>query len=523
MSSQYTLVVLETTHIQPYVFGSNRLKENVGASYLVKVATQDWVYDSIRDIGLIPQPNLDEHQETNNIKKDDIVVEVLYAGGGNTALLFGDKQKAIDFTRALSRKVLRHARGLQLVFHHVDFNWDTEPLACAVSNAIKSLKSKRNEQPPRMGIGGLGVTAMCASTSLPATHLDKIDDDWQPVSAEVFAKRQYADNANDELRELFNLPTVYTFPLDFDDMGAPKGEKNTIAVVHADGNGLGEIIQGLKDNFPSSGDNRDYIKFMRQFSEGVKELAKNAQKETIAFLLNSPFIKDKESKTLPFRPLVSGGDDVTFVCEGRIGIALAVKFLEMFEELSKDFIQKLEELKKGVFEGKKSLTACAGIAIVNTKYPFARAYDLAEELCSSAKKARKSNDIQGSAFDWHYTTGGLYDNLAGMREREYTRSDGTLLHSRPIMLVDNPHFQTWEQLQANIQIFSGWGESRNKAKGLIGAIRISDKAVEQFTEKYLFKKDYQKLETPSGKSTTWYDALELMDLYIDLKKMGANS
>lgn len=510
MSSQYTLVVLETTHIQPYIFGSNRLKENIGASYLVKVATQDWVYDSIRDIGLIPQSNLEESQKTDDdkdnviysytfsdkeIKEDTLAVEVLYAGGGNTALLFGDKQKAIDFTRALSRKVLYDARGLQVVFHHVDFNWDTEPLACAVSNAIKSLKSKRNEQPPRMGIGGLGVTAMCASTSLPATHLDKIDEDWQPVSAEVFAKRQYASLANRELQNL--LPDyTYQFPLDFDDMGAPKGEKNTIAVVHADGNGLGEIIQGLKKNFPSPGDNRNYITFMRQFSEGVKELAKNAQKETIAFLLNSPFIKDKESKTLPFRPLVSGGDDVTFVCDGRIAFDLTTSFLKAFEEQSAKLLPM-------------QLNACAGIAIVNTKYPFSRAYELADELCGSAKK--KYHGQQVSALDWHYTTGGLYDNLAGMREREY-RMNGRSLINRPIIISDNPQdLNGFALLQRVITGFQTkeWRDSRNKAKKLSDAIRAN--LVPEFKNKYT------ELKVPDAPSETLYDALELIDLYIPLR------
>ncbi|MCL4253369.1 MAG: hypothetical protein KJ043_06285, partial [Anaerolineae bacterium] len=217
-----------------------------------------------------------------------------------------------------------------------------------------------------------------------------------------------------------------------------------------------------------------------------------------------PELDNKKKETgrfyLPLRPLVSGGDDITFVCEGRIGIDLAVTFLDEF--------QKQSHGKTG-----HHLTACAGIAIVNTKYPFARAYDLAEELCSNAKKARRNNHIQGSAFDWHYTTGGLYDSLSEMRKREYQRNDGTPLHSRPIMLVNNAHFQTWEQLQANIQIFHGWHESRNKAKGLMDAIRKND--VDNFKTKYLFKKDGTTLPTPDGDALT-YDALELMDLYIDL-------
>ena len=33
----------------------------------------------------------------------------------------------------------------------------------------------------------------------------------------------------------------------------------------------------------------------------------------------------------PLRPIVFGGDDLTFVCHGRIGLALAARYLQYFE------------------------------------------------------------------------------------------------------------------------------------------------------------------------------------------------
>lgn len=36
-----TVTAVDTTGIQNYIFGSNVLKHNVGASYLVRFATQD--------------------------------------------------------------------------------------------------------------------------------------------------------------------------------------------------------------------------------------------------------------------------------------------------------------------------------------------------------------------------------------------------------------------------------------------------------------------------------------------------
>jgi len=45
------LIVVDTMQIQPYIFGSNRLRENLGASYLVAQATEDWAWDHL------PKPN----------------------------------------------------------------------------------------------------------------------------------------------------------------------------------------------------------------------------------------------------------------------------------------------------------------------------------------------------------------------------------------------------------------------------------------------------------------------------------
>lgn len=45
----------------------------------------------------------------------------------------------------------------------------------------------------------------------------------------------------------------------------------------------------------------------------------------------------------------------------------------------------------------EQLTVAAGVAIVKTHYPFARAYELSEALCKSAK--RLSRDV--STLDWH--------------------------------------------------------------------------------------------------------------------------
>src|SRR5262249_42346964 len=43
-----TLLIADTAGIQPYIFGSNRLRENIGASHLVAQATGGWALDAVR-------------------------------------------------------------------------------------------------------------------------------------------------------------------------------------------------------------------------------------------------------------------------------------------------------------------------------------------------------------------------------------------------------------------------------------------------------------------------------------------
>lgn len=577
--SDLTLVVLETAHIQSYIFNSNRLKENVGASYMVTAATEDWVFDLIHESELSHNLNPDWDRDRKftfrTIEEHGLRVEVLYCGGGNAVLLFRQEADAKDFVGRLSRRAIIEAPGLHLTFVLRQVNWadgdllgddgQRYGLSYSVSYALRQLKTQRSKQPTGIGLAGLSVTAMCASTSLPAAGMDRDPDGrWRAISSEVHAKRAAAPLANKKLEGLFlavqqrfnevwakhperdSIPSDlgrYDFALELDDLGRTKGESSFIAVVHADGNDMGRLIQGLKTDYPSSQHNRKYIAKMRHFSENVKKAAQSALVEMLVLLLLS--IREENSNrfihgihdqadiqltkkdgqfVLPFRSLVSGGDDITFVCDGRIGLDMAVRFIKAFENKTREYLGQ-------------RLTACAGIAIVNAHYPFARAYDLAEELCQSAKQERyNSGRMDSSLIDWHYTTGGLYDDLDGMREREYQvvlehNSSGFLL-LRPLFLDAEAHpYRTWTQVKRIATEFQRkWRDHRSKAKNLMTALRGGDKTAQAFQIRYI---NGTEIALPVIKGAapgdTWldgkclyYDALELMDLYIPITQGDAD-
>lgn len=523
MSTTYHLVMVTVAGIQDYIFNSNRLTENIGASYLVKQATEGWCYEALK--GITSRHNLGG----NNAIKDEAIeggvldAEVLYAGGGNTYLLFRTEELAKSFAGVLSRRALQEAPGLRLFVSQVALNWETDLLSGKIKEVNDLSNRKRSQINPASSLAGLGVTVMCRSTSLPATHRDE----GRPISSEVYAKLKAAEAANDQLAETFELQTGFEYTRSFDDLGAEKGLASLLGVVHADGDGIGKLFTTIRDQYKESSQNREYVRAMRKMSADLNTAATNAMQRMIDALqarAENGVIEVKEvarSKItlkkrggeyiLPMRPLVFGGDDVTFVCDGRLSWALAVAYQRAFEDETRKMTGT-------------ALTACAGIAIVKVKYPFARAYLLAEELTKSAKRFKKQKDLSASCLDWHLAFTGLHGDLEDILQREYEVKAGSL-RLRPVSLApDGLH--TWQTMEKLLKTFQSddWLAKRNKMKALRDALRGGPDEVKHFCAQY-----GQELPMQNDFRNGWYvnnrksycglfDALEIADLYISLEK-----
>lgn len=529
------LLIVDTAGIQDYIFNSNRLRENVGASYLVAAVTGEWALATVREIvaeahNIDPDGNLIDRriEDDSNLR-----VEVIYAGGGNFAALFRDEPTAFNFTRALSKKVLELAPGLRVFIQHEPYEWGS-PLGEAITSLLHGMRLRRGTAANVAPLAGLGVTVMCDSTALPAVgHFAVGDDAPRAISAEVAAKNQMAtpnggqpSAADTRLQESLFMDERYAYPVDFDDLGRTRGDSSFIAVVHADGDGVGNYIQG----FAKEGDPRTYILKMRQFSQNLQAASQKALRGTIAGVVSR--IKwDSERKTygishpdpkitlrfelverdgvtyLPIRPIVFGGDDVAFVCDARLGLALTVDYARRFQEETKAL---------GFGENGSGLSACAGVAMVKTRYPFARAYALADDLCGEAKKYREQKQIAGGCLHWHFALGGVYGDWDTIREREYTAQTGDSLTLRPVAL-NGEGYASWEFIERQIALFQtgDWLERRNKAKALRDALRAGAEAEQWF---------YRQYEIKPPNKFGWqnnvcihFDALELMDMMIPLE------
>lgn len=536
---KFTLTQIEVSGIQDYIFGSNNLKQNIGASELVEKATTNWVVDALVEAKIQHNARCDDTAGVCLLadwSEELLPAQIIYWGGGNALVLFAGslEEHAKRFAKILTRRVIRDARGMSVVVGHEVLDWDSEAISQkhkALRQLLAKRKLHRRQSTPLLG---LGVTAVCDFTGLPAVG---IDADGRLVSQSVQHKYAAYEKENRVNHLLKDVSGGFSFADDFNLLGE-RGESSYIAVIHADGNKMGQRFEKLANAHQTATDNHNYCRQLRALSDAVAQKSTDALKATVQFLLDSlkhdkfggvvPIPQNNAGNdVLPFRPIVFGGDDVTFVSEGRLGLALTAYYLQKLGE------GKLPGSKDD--EEGEPLYARAGIAIVKNHYPFARAYELADALGRSAKY--KLPDLtpeeNGIVIDWHFATSGVILSLEQLREREYRSRSGHNLLMRPVRLdigtppVSSKYWRSWKtfvNVTRNFQDNKEWDEKRNKIKALREPLRDGGQSVKLFRKNY----DIGLLPDIPGQSmqeTGWhgedcgyFDAIEAIDFYVHLAK-----
>jgi len=530
-----TLAMYDVMKIQDFVFNSNKTKENCGASIIVQKVFEDG-FDKILKGNAFKdwkKPPLDFRMTLENPPD----IEVIYIGGGNALIAFKDEKLAIETTQKLSQRVLEQSGGMlqfSVAYQDFDFNAAYDAVKEDLIKKLKMNKACRTYSYPMLGIG---ITKLGITDGLPAVNQD--DKEFLSASAEL--KRSAFRNSSGYLTK--KLSKSYDFETEFDKLGQKEGE-NYIAVVHIDGNNMGKTLEKL---VTGTADVKEAVPMMREFSYKldqtfvdvfitiVEKLKKNQSDPDFR---NKFYIKDEDK--LRIRPIVLNGDDVTFVCAGKLGITLAEHFLQ---ELDKRSPMKLDVNNKDV-----PLSACAGVAIVKSHFPFYRAYELAEELCKSAKEkgkivANKTKREVGSWIDYHIVYSGVTTRLSELREHaykvpglndasplEYTGSESKIstaqynLLWRPWCVAGHvdPKYQ-WQNLKNIHDDFKKYW-SRSRLKTLRNTMIKSEDDVESLLEHYgsrgynLPKFQAADKPFPKNNQTPYFDALELLDFFVELKE-----
>lgn len=410
--------------IQNFIFQTNELKDIVGASELVENICTELFVTTVGDA----------------YKPDNAIINA----AGNIKYEFDTKEECMALVRKFPKTVVEYAPGITISQAVVEMN-EEDDFAEAVNKLEEKLRAQRNKP---MGSTTIGLMGMMRSrtTGLPVVdHITPKDDDDVKdekglfLDAATLNKRYEVEGDKRPVKRTTVELCKKGFGLDWHqlkghvpyDIEKITGKNDWIAVIHADGNGLGQIVQQI-------GHKRDEFK---TFSQG---LDKATRKAAMAAYDSVHHLFDNDNGIIPIRPIVLGGDDLTVICRADIALEYVKTFIEEFEHETNvilgDIITGANE-GNGVFtkgEVRDRLTACAGIAYVKSSYPFYYAYELAEALCGRAKKdAKNSQEVKDgdalppSCIMFHKAQDSFVQDYDSIVKRELTSKDGVKFEFGP--------------------------------------------------------------------------------------------
>lgn len=539
---------IETTGIQNYIFNSNKLRLNLGASYIIEHLLMDTLL-----LQVLNRVNIEEKKDISSYRKESqepklggYKIAIGYNGGGNCLLFCESKEVANDFIDQFSLEAMLHFPGINLAATTLAYDKDDRELIKtqeennltffqAYMKAINLKISKERSDfhiisrplSPgyvRKDIYSLGYVDILTSE---AHKSDLISIDKRDTSVETLSKLEQVKKAVAQHEGNFLTgDEKYSFPTEFEDV-CLEDDQGFIAVVHIDGNGMGRRFMEEKT-----------IQGFQKLSEKVKNVGKETVKRTVEDLIrlieDHPagagmvlkniqkfYEKHKEENDipLPFRPIISGGDDITFVTDGRLGIYMAQRCVENFIEVTKEFLGE-------------EFHACAGVAIVKRKYPFIRAYYLAEELIKSAKKVSRADG--GSYIDMYISNSGISGSLDYIRSQTHSRTEGGntyLTNYGPYLIASNQEHEKKRPLFADF-ITRMQKHLAEASLSKVQQLRVALYNTEREREAYLNRlqelepKFYEKLKDTNTKTgrlyfeekentyrTPWIDAIYYRDFY----------
>lgn len=392
--------------IQDFIFQTNSLAEIVGASELVEeICTLSFV----KMISPDPKHSASYLSARDYLKEDSNAV---LNAAGNIKYIFSSRTDCEKVVREFPRMIYEFAPGVTISQAVVEIT-DGVALKDIVGTLEARLKIQRNK-PARSAVLGLIGTQRSRQTGLPIVssgnglYLDKA----------TAAKLYTFENGTRKKKTTYNLCKKAFGLEDLEEKRVPfmidsmTSNNDWIAVIHADGNGLGNVITKIGSSENKSASPQ---KVLKDFSQRLDEAT------TTAAIKAYKSLGIDDAEVIPIRPIVLGGDDLTVICRADLALRYTSVFIREFEieteRLLGDILSEYKVYTKGNISSR--LTACAGIAFVKSSFPFHYAYSLAEQLCSKAKADAKSDidvsqELAHSCVMFHKVQGsytGQYDDI----------------------------------------------------------------------------------------------------------------
>jgi hypothetical protein len=520
--SRCCAVLMDVASIQKYVFSSNELVDNLGGSHIVKSIFSEQAIPVLARTCRIAEAKVKEIIERWKLNPqvvlldtdNDVPFEIGMAEGGKSLVLFRDALQAEQFIKEFTRELLLEAPGMHLaVAMQKDFEVGEKGFKESLDDLFNLLTDNRNRYFPNTAIPNHGITALHSNGN---SSINSMDDKGQYLPHEKVIRERHARDEQSQMLERLNKKhPQYAFTNQINSLGQIRGD-SYLAIVHIDANGMGKWFQkstSLTDYRQRSIDMCrlieesfwDLIDITVEITQRIK-----TQGQSSGFSIANNNGKD----VLPIRPIIMGGDDITFICHAKLALYLAEKYIRIWTKKANDSTDGL--LKYGEPDG-GSFSACAGIAIIKTKHPFYRAYQYAEQSCAIAKRAAR--DKNGSWVDFHIIMGTKSGALEKIREEEGTVS-GINLYYRPYCL--NPEISNEKSIDILKQGICSFKTDEYWSKSKLNNLHIAFNMGREAVEDYLadmdakggilpFRNDWRK--GYKDDKTPYYDMLGIMDFY----------
>jgi hypothetical protein len=408
-----TAYLFEVQSIQSFIFATGKLRDASGASELVNALCGEAGQDAPQATGLAAAL-------IGRVLGDARV----YRSTGGVLDLVSDKTEAeVARFRALFRlMVMRQAPGLAFadgIGTDVAGSEEARALARADMRAAPPfpgwpgpLGSPLTRPAPRSG----GLPAIRTGWTRPRTGTCVITGEFADLP--TLAKRQFLSKGNRALADQFLPPGrtgqwPETFEDDREDPGQgsaaagpvlfPFGGREVprIALVHADGNGIGQMFMEASSRLA-----RDQI---RQLTFGLAQATREAVRTAMGLVVD-----EAEDDVIPARPILLGGDDLTLIVRADLALGFVRAFATAFED-------RVTEAVRRFLPDHPGLTVKAGVVVLGPRQPFARALDLCEALAAGAKAADQSR-----IGLWRMTTSAFPESVVELEQQTAGTKDCVL-------------------------------------------------------------------------------------------------
>ena len=428
--------IFEAKGIQSYIFAGGRLRHMVGGSHIV-------------DALCTPPPNCGfSAAAASSSSANDLsntLSAALAAAGLNPA------SDPVHFTRCAGGVFSLVAQGQEFCKKLDDFQtlWTLCVLNLAPGlgfvdamgqgqSAIEALGDARRKTAGRRSFPSLSLpeapppARRAPRTGLAAVAFSPIDKD--DLDEALVQKEKYRDKAS--VTRAFSPPSSagvgWPSNMETEFPFFNRDENQLIAVFHADGNRMGELVKRLSDELQGKTDDLQAIQRLREFSIKAEAVARAAANKASAVLWQAAGLEpdgsngdnSKLAKFFPARPILLAGDDITIVLRADVALEFAETFLSAFEAAA------AQEFDGFFGDDSTTLTACGGLAFARANQPFSQLSTLAESLCKYAKTQAKSfaqhaTSKVPSCLTYHMVDGAWIAEYDAILEQSLVCRDGS--------------------------------------------------------------------------------------------------